>query len=271
MRIRSIHPRFWDDPKMGRLSRDARLLYIATWNLADDKGILIIEPQYLRCHVFPYDDDVTAVHVERWVAELVDAERILPFKVKDERYGQIAMFTKWQKIDRPSTWTIVPKDAQMSLDGEGSTRARRGLDAGVGDRRHTPPSPPYGGISPPMTTVHSRGCSLPKDWRPSSELLLWAQQHHPLVDAASETDLFVDYWSAASGTNSRKKDWDAAFRVWIAKESKSLSQRRVSNGKPKSANRQNIEAVAREVLGDKRGGTQDRGRALGGLPPGGLV
>ena len=36
-RIRSIKPEFWDDRKLAkRASRDARLLYIALWNLADE-------------------------------------------------------------------------------------------------------------------------------------------------------------------------------------------------------------------------------------------
>ena len=40
-RIRTIKPQFWDDLKIGRLSRDARLLYIGLWNFADDLGVVI--------------------------------------------------------------------------------------------------------------------------------------------------------------------------------------------------------------------------------------
>ena len=47
-RIRTIKPQFWDDLKIGRLSRDARLLYIGLWNFADDLGVVIADPVWLK-------------------------------------------------------------------------------------------------------------------------------------------------------------------------------------------------------------------------------
>jgi hypothetical protein len=39
-RIRTIKPEFWEDEGNGRLSALARLLFIATFNMADDEGRL---------------------------------------------------------------------------------------------------------------------------------------------------------------------------------------------------------------------------------------
>ena len=42
-RIRSVKPEFWTDRKLARCtSRDARLLYIALWNISDEHGRLIV-------------------------------------------------------------------------------------------------------------------------------------------------------------------------------------------------------------------------------------
>ena len=54
-RIRSIKPKFWDDIKIGRLSRDARLLYIGLWSFSDDIGVVIGDSIWLKSKVFPYD------------------------------------------------------------------------------------------------------------------------------------------------------------------------------------------------------------------------
>ena len=47
-RIRTIKPKFYDDLKVGRLSRDARYLYIALWVFADDLGVDALFPDHLH-------------------------------------------------------------------------------------------------------------------------------------------------------------------------------------------------------------------------------
>jgi len=42
----------------------ARLLFIATWNLADDEGILRWNVAYLRGHVFTYDVHVPIAKIK---------------------------------------------------------------------------------------------------------------------------------------------------------------------------------------------------------------
>ena len=52
-RIRSIKPKFWDDIKLGRLSRAARLLYIGLWSFSDDIGVVIGDSIWLKSKAYP--------------------------------------------------------------------------------------------------------------------------------------------------------------------------------------------------------------------------
>ena len=52
-RNRVIKPKFWDDAKIGRLTRDARLLYIGLWNFSDDIGVVIGNSIWLKSKIFP--------------------------------------------------------------------------------------------------------------------------------------------------------------------------------------------------------------------------
>jgi hypothetical protein len=48
-RIRSIKPEYWADQDLAeQVSRDARLLYIGLWNLADEHGRLRGDPRYIK-------------------------------------------------------------------------------------------------------------------------------------------------------------------------------------------------------------------------------
>ena len=55
-RIRTIKPEFWEDEKLAKLPVHARLLFIGTWNFADDNGALLANPVLMKSHIFPYED-----------------------------------------------------------------------------------------------------------------------------------------------------------------------------------------------------------------------
>lgn len=100
-RIRTIKPEFWADEDIGELSTNARLLFISTWNLADDEGLLKWSASYLKAQVFAYDD-ITTSDVESMMDELTSGCFVHPYKgPKNKVYGWIVNFRKHQKIDRP--------------------------------------------------------------------------------------------------------------------------------------------------------------------------
>ena len=99
---------FWLDEKIGSLPPEARLLYIGTWSLADDNGVLRGNPAYIRSRLFTYDEEVTAADVRRWI-ELLTAERMLvPFTHRGERYLLVRRFRDHQKIDARYATELIP-------------------------------------------------------------------------------------------------------------------------------------------------------------------
>jgi hypothetical protein len=131
MRIRSIKPEFWTDPKLGRVSREARLLFIGSWNLSDDYGVCPADAAFLKGALFPFDADITEQTIETLLAELAQLDRIRFFEVEGERYFLIKNFRKHQFIDRPSKkrFAKAPAEILRGLD-ECSSRAHRVLDEG---------------------------------------------------------------------------------------------------------------------------------------------
>jgi hypothetical protein len=64
--------------------------------------------------------------------------------------------------------------------------------------------------------ARKRACRIPADFTVTEDMIGWARQHTPLV-GRTDTDQFVDYWTAASGTRASKMDWPAAWRTWMRK------------------------------------------------------
>lgn len=100
-RNRMIKPKFWDDTKIGRLTRDARLLYIGLWNFSDDIGIVIGDSVWLKSKIFPYDQ-IQIQQFEKWMNELVINGFICLLSYKGERFIYLPNFTRHQVINKPN-------------------------------------------------------------------------------------------------------------------------------------------------------------------------
>lgn len=113
-RIRSIKPEFWTDDLIGSLARDYRLLFVATWNLADDEGLLRWSAPYLKGAVFPYDDDISVADVEKGMNALTASGMIYPYLggKAQQKLAFIVNFHKHQKINRPSPSKLPPPSLQ---------------------------------------------------------------------------------------------------------------------------------------------------------------
>lgn len=113
-RIRTIKPDFWEDETVALLSRDARLLFVATWNLADDEGLLRWTAPYLKASAFMYDDDIDVTVVEQLMAELAEHGMIFPYRggKTQQRLAYVVNFQKHQRINRPSPSKLPPPSIQ---------------------------------------------------------------------------------------------------------------------------------------------------------------
>ena len=108
-RIRTIKPKFWDDTKIGRISRDARLLYIGLWNFSDDIGVVIGDTIWLKSKIFPYDQ-IQVQQFEKWMNELVINRFICLLSYKEERFIYLLNFTRHQVINKPNYEDLnIPK------------------------------------------------------------------------------------------------------------------------------------------------------------------
>lgn len=109
-RIRTIKPEFWDDEKTATLPLPCRLFFIGTWTHADDNGVIRGNPSVLKSKIFPYDDNLRASEVSKWIDALVNARMLVPISYKSESYYVIRTFRSHQKFDPRYPNYLIPKE-----------------------------------------------------------------------------------------------------------------------------------------------------------------
>jgi hypothetical protein len=100
-RIRTIKPEFPQSESMGRVSREARLLYVNLWTVADDEGRARGSSRMLASLLYPYDNDAPAL-METWLAELDGEGCVRRYEVDGSTYLDLPNWLKHQRIDKPS-------------------------------------------------------------------------------------------------------------------------------------------------------------------------
>lgn len=202
-RIRSIKPEFPQSESMGRVSRDARLLFVMLWPICDDHGRTRAASRMLASLLFPYDDDAAGL-IDGWLDELEREGCIERYVVDGSTYLQIPKWLIHQKIDKPSKPQYpepspTPReDSRQSREGsalEGKGREGKGEE---GRERASP-----------------TGSRLPADWTLPNEWRDWAKAERPELDIRREAASFADYWHGVAGAKARKADWLGTWRNWI--------------------------------------------------------
>ena len=106
-RIRTIKPEFWEDEKLAKLPVHARLLFIGTWNFADDNGALLANPVLMKSHIFPYED-IGISTISEWIDMLVENGMLIRTTYNGKDYLVIRKFLIHQKINRKSIRINIP-------------------------------------------------------------------------------------------------------------------------------------------------------------------
>ena len=106
-RIRTIKPEFWEDEKLAKLPVHARLLFIGTWNFADDNGALLANPILMKSHIFPYED-IGISTISEWIDMLVENGMLIRTTYNGKDYLVIRKFLIHQKINRKSIRINIP-------------------------------------------------------------------------------------------------------------------------------------------------------------------
>lgn len=108
-RNRMIKPQFWDDSKIAKISRDARLLYIGMWNFCDDLGVIRADTVWLKSKVFPFDQ-MQVQQFEKICQEILRNGFISLFSYRGEKFYYLPKFSLHQKINKPNFEDVnVPK------------------------------------------------------------------------------------------------------------------------------------------------------------------
>lgn len=92
-RARNIKPGFFLNDELAECSRDARLLFIGLWTIADREGRLVDKPKRIKLEVFPYDNDVDC---ELLLSQLESKGFIVRYVVGGDRFIEIPKFKKHQ-------------------------------------------------------------------------------------------------------------------------------------------------------------------------------
>jgi hypothetical protein len=109
-RIRSIKPEFWGDRKLAsQVSRDARLLYIALWNQADEWGRCQGDARWIKGHCLPYDDDLNLQAIDRLVDELAAAGRVVKYEVDSDPYLYLPKLADHQRLEPAKVPSRLPE------------------------------------------------------------------------------------------------------------------------------------------------------------------
>lgn len=232
--MRSVKPEFFEDRKLARaVSRDARLLYIGLWGLADEHARGNGDPEWLKGRLFPYDGDLDVDAVVRLLAELADSGRVVLYEANGDPLVFLPKLSKHQKLDsRLESRFPAPDDANVQVNGTTPVHADQSGRTGVVNE--SPPGPEgakhvagskwqvasgrgYRGVA--NAAPPDRATRIPDDWQPEPSEVEWARaQGFPDGWCRYETETFVDYWRGKSGKDATKLDWPATWRNWLRKD-----------------------------------------------------
>jgi hypothetical protein len=232
-RIRTIKPEFPQSESMGRVTRDARLLFILLWTISDDSGRTRANSRMLASLLFPYDEDAGEA-IDGWLTELEREGCIVRYEAASNRYLQICKWLNHQKIDRASdskipafdeASRIVANPREDSSEDQGS-RIKEGIKEGIKDQ---------GARAAPAPKTKAKGKSarspsfpMPNDFCISDAVKRWAADKR--FDRLEEH--FEAFKNKALAKGYQYADWDAAFRSAVADDWAEIrSHRTNSNGK----------------------------------------
>jgi len=149
-RIRTIKPEFCQSESMGRVTREARLLFILLFTIVDDEGRTRAASRMLASHLFPYDDDAP-IRLPEWMAELERQGCVSLYRADGNSYLEIVKWKSHQRIDKPTKSRLPappshdrspetsenapevsrPLQDHSSLDREGKGKDQEGEEEGI--------------------------------------------------------------------------------------------------------------------------------------------
>lgn len=105
---RPLKTSFWDDDKVCRLSRDARLTLAGLITKhADDEGRFLATPQAVGGALFPHDD-LPPARIKKWLSEIECQQMAVIYRINGGTYGCLVNWHTHQKPPHPTPSTLPP-------------------------------------------------------------------------------------------------------------------------------------------------------------------
>ena len=112
MTRRMIDAALWQNEKFTRMPMGARMLQLGIITHADDQGRAKASLSFLRMQIFPDDEEVTNVDIQRWLDLMVKNGTIILYVADEKQYVQLINWWKYQSLQyaqpsqypRPSGW-----------------------------------------------------------------------------------------------------------------------------------------------------------------------
>ncbi|RPH38334.1 hypothetical protein EHM92_00185 [bacterium] len=213
-RIRQIKPEFFlDDGLASSCCRDARLLFVGLWTLADREGRLEDRPAKIKAQVFPYDDDATLDQIVTWLDQLASESCILRYEVDGRRYLWIRNMKLHQHFHRDEQGSKLPEPPQdIEIHRTSTVQAPQLHPTCTPTSTSTYDLQHMGSAPKKRRTSQKTGC--PESFPIDDHLKEWASRKVPGLNVEDETENFLDHHRAKGNSFA---DWDAAWRSWMKK------------------------------------------------------
>lgn len=124
-RIRSIKPEFFTSEKIGELTVNSRLLFVALWTQADREGRMRFQRMALAAACMPYEMEL----FDGCMAELLESKLVVMYEVDNRKYLYLPGFLKHQKPHNTERKSEAPP-----FNGELTVKSR--LDNGEVTQNH---------------------------------------------------------------------------------------------------------------------------------------
>jgi hypothetical protein len=143
----------------------------------------------------------------RWEWDQVISDSFIP----DGDESGNGTFSQVNTSDGNPSSELTSQDTLFPQAGSSDRRSSDDLPANKRsktDERKTKPSASQRG---------ERATRIPDGFAPSPQMLAWAADRRPDVDAVLQTEMFVNYWRTRAGAGARKLDWPLVWKNWMLK------------------------------------------------------
>lgn len=194
--------------RIAKLGWAEECFYRRLMSVVDDFGRYYGDAGLLRAACYPRQlNKVSDSDIEKWLRACVAAALVRVYPAEDgESYLELLDF-KQQVRAKASKFPDMPStciaDATQTQANE-----HLGVSVGVSVSEGVSVRCAPSGASP-------KGTRIPSDWQLTPELAQWATTERPGFPVMAEAAKFRDYWTAKTGKDATKTDWDATWRNWV--------------------------------------------------------